>query len=78
MKIIISPSKTKKLSKLMEIKEFKEILFTDMTDKIIKEISNFKREEIEKKFKLKYEAAEELLEFYKNYENSTSVRKSGL
>ena len=69
MKIIISPSKTKKLSKLSEMKEFKEILFADMTNKIIKEISNFKREEIEIKFKLKYEAAEELLEFYKNYEN---------
>ena len=53
----------------MEIKEFKEILFTDTTNKIIKEISNFKREEIEIKFKLKYEAAEELLEFYKNYKN---------
>ena len=53
MKIIISPSKTKKLNNLTKERDFKKIIFPDTTEKIIKEISEFSVEEIEKKFKLK-------------------------
>ena len=67
MKIIISPSKTKKLNSLTKERDFKKIIFPDTTEKIIKEISGFSVEEIEKKFKLKKEQAEILLKFYRNF-----------
>lgn len=67
MKIIISPSKTKKLNNLTKERDFKKIIFPDTTEKIIKEISEFSVEEIEKKFKLKKEQAEILLKFYRNF-----------
>ena len=69
MKIIISPSKTKKISKLKGIEEYKNPLFPHITDKIINEISKMNETEIEKKFKLKKEQAEKLLKFYRNFEN---------
>ncbi len=67
MKIIISPSKTKKINNLKEIEEFKKPLFLKTTNKIIKEISQFSLDEMEKKFKLKKEQGEKLLKFYKNF-----------
>ena len=75
MKIIISPSKTKKINNLpielknISIKEndfYPEILYPKITNKM------FSVEEIEKKFKLKKDKAEKLLEFYQNYENEKS------
>lgn len=81
MKIIISPSKTKKINKLpVELKNiliekndfYLEILYPKITNKIIERIRMFSVEEIEKKFKLKKDKAEKLLEFYKNYENEKS------
>ena len=78
MKIIISPSKTKKINKLpVELKNiliekndfYLEILYPKITNKIIERIKIFSVEEIEKKFKLKKDKAEKLLEFYQNYEN---------
>ena len=84
MKIIISPSKTKKINNLpIELKELKnisikendfypEILYPRITNKIIERIKMFSVEEIEKKFKLKKDKAEKLLEFYQNYENEKS------
>ena len=41
-------------------------------NEIIEKIKTFSVEEIEKKFKLKNEKAQKLLEFYKNYENEKS------
>lgn len=81
MKIIISPSKTKKINKLpVELKNiliekndfYLEILYPKITNKIIERIKIFSVEEIEKKFKLKKDKAEKLLEFYQNYENEKS------
>ena len=81
MKIIISPSKTKKINSLpIELKNisikkndfFPEILYPKITNKIIERIKMFSVEEIEKKFKLKKDKAEKLLEFYQNYENEKS------
>ena len=81
MKIIISPSKTKKINNLpvelknISIKEndfYTEILYPKITNKIIERIKMFSVEEIEKKFKLKKNKAEKLLEFYQNYENEKS------
>ena len=81
MKIIISPSKTKKINKLpIELKNiligkndfYPEILYPKITNEIIERIKIFSVEEIEKKFKLKKDKAEKLLEFYQNYENEKS------
>ena len=78
MKIIISPSKTKKINNLpIELKNisikkndfYPEILYPNITNKIIERIKMLSVEEIEKKFKLKKDKAEKLLEFYQNYEN---------
>ena len=76
MKIIISPSKTKKINNL-PIKDSgslteKEPFSLEITKEIIERIKIFSVEEIEKKFKLKNEKAQKLLEFYKNYENKKS------
>lgn len=76
MKIIISPSKTKKINNL-PIKDSgsltqKEPFYLEITKEIIEKIKTFSVEEIEKKFKLKNEKAQKLLEFYKNYENEKS------
>ena len=76
MKIIISPSKTKKINNL-PIKDSgslieKEPFYLEITKEIIERIKIFSVEEIEKKFKLKNEKAQKLLEFYKNYENEKS------
>ena len=76
MKIIISPSKTKKINNL-PIKDSgslteKEPFYLEITNEIIEKIKTFSVEEIEKKFKLKNEKAQKLLEFYKNYENEKS------
>ena len=60
MKIIISPSKTKKINNLpVELKNisiqendfYTEILYPKITNKIIERIKMFSVEEIEKKFK---------------------------
>lgn len=81
MKIIISPSKTKKINNLpVELKNisieendfYPEIFYPKITNKIIERIKMFSVEEIEKKFKLKKDKAEKLLEFYQNYENEKS------
>ena len=81
MKIIISPSKTKKINNLpVELKNisiqendfYPEILYPKITNKIIERIKMFSVEEIEEKFKLKKDKAEKLLEFYQNYENEKS------
>lgn len=81
MKIIISPSKTKEINNLpvelknISIKEndfYTEILYPKITNEIIERIKMFSVEEIEKKFKLKKDKAEKLLEFYQNYENEKS------
>mgnify|MGYP001008944996 CR=1 FL=1 len=76
MKIIISPSKTKKINNF-PIKDSgslteKEPFYLEITKEIIEKIKTFSVEEIEKKFKLKNEKAQKLLEFYKNYENEKS------
>ena len=76
MKIIISPSKTKKINNL-QIKDSgslieKEPFYLEIINEIIERIKTFSVEEIEKKFKLKNEKAQKLLEFYKNYENEKS------
>ena len=76
MKIIISPSKTKKINNL-PIKDSgslieKEPFYLEITKEIIERIKIFSVEEIEKKFKLKNEKAQKLLEFYQNYENEKS------
>lgn len=67
MKIIVSPSKTKKIKKFLELKDKKNI-FSDKTGEIIKVLSRFSIEEIERKFKLKKEQAQKLLNFYREYE----------
>ena len=76
MKIIISPSKTKKINNL-PIKNGdtlieKEPFYPKITNMIIEKLKKFSVEEIEKKFKLKNEKAQKLLEFYANYENKKS------
>lgn len=76
MKIIISPSKTKKINNL-PIKNGdtlieKEPFYSKITNMIIEKLKKFSVEEIEKKFKLKNEKAQKLLEFYANYENKKS------
>ena len=76
MKIIISPSKTKKVNNL-PIKDSgsltqKEPFYLEITKEIIEKIKTFSVEEIEKKFKLKNEKAQKLSEFYQNYENEKS------
>ena len=76
MKIIISPSKTKKINNLL-IKDDsflieKEPVYLEITKEIIERIKTFSVEEIEKKFKLKNEKAQNLLGFYQNYENEKS------
>ena len=76
MKIIISPSKTKKINNL-PIKDDsflieKEPFYLEITKEIIEKIKTFSVEEIEKKFKLKNEKAQKLSEFYQNYENEKS------
>ena len=76
MKIIISPSKTKKVNNL-PIKDSgsltqKEPFYLEITKEIIEKIRTFSVEEIEKKFKLKNEKAQKLSEFYQNYENEKS------
>ena len=69
MKIIIAPSKTKKIKTFCEIEKIKKNEFQEITNKIVEKIVEFSIEEIEKKFKLKKELAEKILEFYKNYDN---------
>ena len=76
MKIIISSSKTKKINNL-PIKDSgslteKEPFYLEITNEIIEKMKTFSVGEIEKKFKLKKEKAEKLLEFYQNYENEKS------
>ena len=76
MKIIISPSKSKKINDL-PIKDSgslteKEPFYLEITNEIIEKMKTFSVGEIEKKFKLKKEKAEKLLEFYQNYENEKS------
>ena len=46
--------------------------FAENSSEIIEKIKTFSVEEIEKKFKLKNEKAQKLLEFYQNYENEKS------
>lgn len=50
----------------------KELFYQEITNEIIEKIKTFSVEEIEKKFKLKNEKAQKLLEFYKNYEKEKS------
>ena len=69
MKIIIAPSKTKKIKTFCQIEKIKKNEFQEITNKIVEKIVEFSIEEIEKKFKLKKELAEKILEFYKNYDN---------
>lgn len=69
MKIIIAPSKTKKIKTFCEIEKIKKNEFQEITNKIVEKIVKFSIEEIEKKFKLKKELAEKILKFYKNYDN---------
>lgn len=51
---------------------YPEILYPKITNEIIERIKMLSVEEIEKKFKLKKDKAEKLLEFYQNYENEKS------
>ena len=69
MKIIIAPSKTKKIKTFCKIVKIKKNEFQEITNKIVEKIIEFSIEEIEKIFKLKNEQAEKLLTFYKNYSN---------
>ena len=69
MKIIIAPSKTKKIKTFCKIEKIKKNEFQEITNKIVEKIIEFSIEEIEKIFKLKNEQAEKLLIFYKNYSN---------
>ena len=69
MKIIIAPSKTKKIKTFCKIEKIKKNEFQEITNKIVEKIVEFSIEEIEKNFKLKKEQAEKLLTFYKNYSN---------
>lgn len=69
MKIIIAPSKTKKIKTFCKIEKIKKNEFQEITNKIVEKIVEFSIEEIEKNFKLKNEQAEKLLTFYKNYSN---------
>ena len=69
MKIIIAPSKTKKIKTFYKIVKIKKNEFQEITNKIVEKIVEFSIEEIEKIFKLKNEQAEKLLTFYKNYSN---------
>lgn len=69
MKIIIAPSKTKKIKTFCKIEKIKKNEFQEITNKIVEKIVEFSIEEIEKIFKLKNEQAEKLLTFYKNYSN---------
>ncbi|RRD39155.1 YaaA family protein [Leptotrichia sp. OH3620_COT-345] len=69
MKIIISPSKTKKISDLKNITIYEEPYFPKITNEIVSEIKKMNVSEIEKKFKLKNGQAEKLSEFYKTFEN---------
>ena len=69
MKIIIAPSKTKKIKTFYKIVKIKKNEFQEITNKIVDKIIEFSIEEIEKIFKLKNEQAEKLLTFYKNYSN---------
>lgn len=73
MKIIISPSKTKKIGNLLEINEYKKPIFKKEIKKIVGEISTFSFIQMENKFKLKEDKAKKLLEFYKNFDK----RKKG-
>ena len=50
----------------------KEPVYLEISKEIIERIKTFSVEKIEKKFKLKNEKAQKLLEFYKNYENEKS------
>lgn len=68
MKIIVSPSKTKKISNLRGIEIYEEPCFSEITHKIVKELEKMSVSEIEKKFKLKKEQAEKLSKFYKTFE----------
>ena len=67
MKIIISPSKTKKIGVLNGVDRFATPIFSEITDEIVKEISQWAVEDIECKFKLKREQAKKLSDFYKNF-----------
>ena len=69
MKIIIAPSKTKKIKTFCKIEKIKKNEFQEITNKIVEKIIKFSIEEIEKILKLKNEQAEKLLTFYKNYSN---------
>ena len=50
----------------------KEPVYLEISKEIIERIKTFSVEKIEKKFKLKNEKAQKLLDFYKNYENEKS------
>ena len=67
MKIIISPSKTKKIGVLDGVDSFETPIFSKITDKIVKEVASWSVEDIEVKFKLKSEQAKKLSDFYKNF-----------
>jgi len=67
MKIIISPSKTKKIGVLNGVDRFATPVFSEITEEIVKEISQWTVEDIECKFKLKREQAEKLSDFYKSF-----------
>ena len=67
MKIIISPSTTKKIGVLDGVDSFETPIFSKITDKIVKEVASWPVEDIEVKFKLKSEQAKKLSDFYKNF-----------
>ena len=77
MKIIISPSKTKKIGVLDGVDSFETPIFSKITDKIITEVASWPVEDIEVKFKLKSEQAKKLSDFYiKKYMQMNSIGKN--
>lgn len=69
MKMIISPSKSKNINKLLLINEFKEPIFYETTNDIIDNILTLDKDKIKIKFKLNEDKAKKIIEFYRNYEN---------
>lgn len=65
MKIIISPSKTQKIKKIKDFEE-KDLIYKEETDKLIKILKKFKKEEIQKIMKTSDKLTDEI---YKNYKN---------
>lgn len=68
MKIIISPSKTQKIKKIKDF-ELKDLIYKEETERLVKILKKFKKEEIKKIMKTSDKLTDEIYNNYKDFYN---------